>query len=279
MATTTGFKVQCPSCEAMVTIKNASLVGKKVDCPKCKYRFVGEWPDGLEGEAGGKAGRQAGGTAVARKSPAKARARDDEDEAPKKKKSKATLFVGIALIVLTVLVLGAAGAYFGGVFDESGGSTSSSGGGGGTGKGGGPATAGGVTAPGGDTASAPGSPNNGGGREASSGLVREASNLLPNDAQWVVDVPEFRKLIETPAGTAIFDPSKQIGALVKDRLGVPETEIDRVVSCGGGDGAWTFSVVKLRNSLKFETLAAAMELGDPLGNIQKRDYYLAKDNP
>ena len=49
MATTTAaFKVQCPSCEAMVTIKNASLVGKKIDCPKCKYRFAVPSPDDLD---------------------------------------------------------------------------------------------------------------------------------------------------------------------------------------------------------------------------------------
>src|SRR5260221_9894346 len=44
MASQTQFKQQCPSCEAMVPIKDPSLVGKKVDCPKCKYRFVVEDP-------------------------------------------------------------------------------------------------------------------------------------------------------------------------------------------------------------------------------------------
>src|SRR3954465_6687349 len=38
------FKVQCPSCEAPVLIKNPDLVGKKVECPKCKYRFKVEAP-------------------------------------------------------------------------------------------------------------------------------------------------------------------------------------------------------------------------------------------
>jgi hypothetical protein len=44
MAITGSFKQQCPSCEANVPIKDASLIGKKVDCPKCKYRFVVEDP-------------------------------------------------------------------------------------------------------------------------------------------------------------------------------------------------------------------------------------------
>ncbi len=38
------FKQQCPSCEAMVSIKDESLVGKKTECTKCKYRFLVEAP-------------------------------------------------------------------------------------------------------------------------------------------------------------------------------------------------------------------------------------------
>ena len=45
MAATAGFKVQCPSCEAMVSVKDPSFIGRKIDCPKCKYRFVVEDPD------------------------------------------------------------------------------------------------------------------------------------------------------------------------------------------------------------------------------------------
>src|SRR5262249_18586212 len=52
MASQTQFKQQCPSCEAMVPIKDSSLVGKKVDCPKCKYRFVVEDP-GAVSDGGG----------------------------------------------------------------------------------------------------------------------------------------------------------------------------------------------------------------------------------
>ena len=44
MAAATGFKQQCPSCEAMVPIKDPSFIGRKIDCPKCKYRFVVEDP-------------------------------------------------------------------------------------------------------------------------------------------------------------------------------------------------------------------------------------------
>jgi hypothetical protein len=44
MAVTTGFKQQCPSCEALVPVKDAGMIGKKIDCPKCKYKFVVEQP-------------------------------------------------------------------------------------------------------------------------------------------------------------------------------------------------------------------------------------------
>src|ERR1700751_2971421 len=44
MGSTTSFKQQCPSCEAMVPIRDPGLIGRKIDCPKCKYRFVVEKP-------------------------------------------------------------------------------------------------------------------------------------------------------------------------------------------------------------------------------------------
>src|SRR5271165_154130 len=44
MAVGTGFKQQCPSCEAMVPVKDAALVGKKIECPKCKDKFIVQSP-------------------------------------------------------------------------------------------------------------------------------------------------------------------------------------------------------------------------------------------
>lgn len=44
MAISAGFKQTCPSCEALVPIKDGGMIGKKIDCPKCKYRFVVEDP-------------------------------------------------------------------------------------------------------------------------------------------------------------------------------------------------------------------------------------------
>src|SRR5258706_10285495 len=56
MASQTQFKQQCPSCEAMVRIVDAGLVGKKVDCPKCKYRFVVEDPGVADTDDGDEKG-------------------------------------------------------------------------------------------------------------------------------------------------------------------------------------------------------------------------------
>src|SRR4051794_5965610 len=44
MAAGSAFKQQCPSCEAMITIK-ADKIGKKVECTKCKDKFIAEPPE------------------------------------------------------------------------------------------------------------------------------------------------------------------------------------------------------------------------------------------
>lgn len=275
MATTTGFKVQCPSCEAMVTIKNASLIGKKIDCPKCKYRFVVEAPADLDGDgddpiAAKKAG---GGTAV--KKAARRKAADDGDDAPKtkKKKSNLILFVGVGIVVLTLGLVAA--AWFGGVF--GGDEPSSSGGSGAPSKSvANNAQGGGATNPGGTPGTTPIAAE--GGAASTGSVARDITNLLPNNAQWVADVDAPRAL-DTPAGARLFDPDKQTGTLVKAHFGVAVNEIERIVGSGGDDGAWTFTLVRTKSPMNLETMKSALDLGEPLGEIKKRAYFLAKDNP
>jgi hypothetical protein len=76
------FKQQCPSCEAMVLIKDRKQIGKKIDCPKCKYRFVVEEataaPDDIqveviEDEAPAPAAKAPAGKAKAEAAPASAK--------------------------------------------------------------------------------------------------------------------------------------------------------------------------------------------------------------
>jgi hypothetical protein len=88
MAATTSFKQQCPSCEAMVPIRDPGLIGRKIDCPKCKYRFVVEKPKGRdddEDEDAPRKGKRPNGTVApgrpgARGAPAKTRPSPRRDE-------------------------------------------------------------------------------------------------------------------------------------------------------------------------------------------------------
>src|SRR5690242_18772500 len=40
MAIQSGFKRECPHCEATVTVRDTSFIGKKIGCPKCKKPFL-----------------------------------------------------------------------------------------------------------------------------------------------------------------------------------------------------------------------------------------------
>ena len=67
MAIGTSFKRRSESCEAMVPVRDASLVGKKIECPKCKDKFMVQAPAAKKGEGQGRGpegqaecGRQAG---------------------------------------------------------------------------------------------------------------------------------------------------------------------------------------------------------------------------
>ena len=93
MPTNTSFKVQCPSCEAQVPVRDPALVGKKIDCPKCKYRFVVEDPndEGFDEERGPRKGAKG--------------------KAKKKAGNNNVLILGSVLGVVAVILLGV-GAYF-----------------------------------------------------------------------------------------------------------------------------------------------------------------------
>ena len=50
MAAGGSFKQQCPSCDAMVLIKDRKLIGKKIDCTLCNFVSVVQPPAGEESE-------------------------------------------------------------------------------------------------------------------------------------------------------------------------------------------------------------------------------------
>src|SRR5438105_4053853 len=108
MATSTSFKQQCPSCEAMVPIRDPGLIGRKIDCPKCKYRFVVEEP-AEEDDDGKPVGKAKPGDKNAKGGKGGPRKAGAEEE---KKGSGKMLFLGIGLagvalvaIIVCVVVL------------------------------------------------------------------------------------------------------------------------------------------------------------------------------
>jgi len=138
MAVSASFKQPCPSCEALVPIKDIGMVGKKVDCPKCKYRFVVDFPgeavdpdaetapatsgkkeiavkagkpkaakgsEAITANGKGAETKKQGAVAVADKEGA-----PETEEAPKKKKldSAKKMKLGLALAAVGVVVLGVA---------------------------------------------------------------------------------------------------------------------------------------------------------------------------
>ncbi len=267
MATVTSFKIVCPSCETSVTIKNPSLVGKKIDCPKCKYRFVVEAPADLEADeeetdAADKKPKKGG---KGKKKGAKAAVEADDDAPPKKKNT--TLLIGLGLGGVAILLLVV--AVFTGIFDgddaksTATGSTATA-----------PKTE--ATAPAVKPEAGP-APTKG----FAPGIARDVSNLLPNDAQWVasVDVPAT---LQTVPGSTLFDGAKPTAALVTDSLGFKVDTIERIVAAGGGDGKWSFTVIRTRTDFTRDTVKKAVtdaETPEPAKTIKSREYFLIKDNP
>src|ERR1700680_1754260 len=100
MATNTGFKQQCPHCEARVPVKDESLIGEEINCPKCKKPFVVEDPEDAQSAE-----------AETKRRPKKAATKereDDEEQQPSKDKKKSKLVLGLALAGVAVLLLGVA---------------------------------------------------------------------------------------------------------------------------------------------------------------------------
>src|SRR6516164_8631805 len=119
MATTAGFKQQCPSCEAMVPIRDANLIGRKIDCPKCKYRFVVEDPgddvddDQEEAPKSRTRDERTNGKSAAKPTRVLTReeAEEEEAEAARSKKGASTKLIlgiggGVFGIVLLVIFSG-----------------------------------------------------------------------------------------------------------------------------------------------------------------------------
>jgi hypothetical protein len=292
MATSTSFKQQCPSCEALVPIKDTSLVGRKIDCPKCKYRFVVAEPDkpaDADGEGNGapkKPGAKAPATGAktngAAAKPAKKRLRDEPepdetgDEAPAKKgkggDSNKKMMIGLGFAGVGVVALAVA-AFFMFKGDSK------------------PKTA--PPKPGNaqqanTNAGEPVKPVEAPKEEkkitpaADPGSL-EITNLLPPKTDHVVHLT-LREFWNTPLGQKVlaYIPDRY----VKARLGLSLKDIDEVIRAESFrpetiqkyGAAWAFNVVHTAEPFDLATVTQALGL-KPAKPIKGHEYYLTGPKP
>jgi uncharacterized protein (TIGR03067 family) len=272
MAIKSSFKQQCPSCEAMVPIRDPKLIGRKIDCPKCKYRFVVEEPvdEVEEDEEGGKKSKSdaitdkkpANGKAA--KAPAKRRADDDQDQEPQQKKKQGgsgMLVVGIVLAGIAVIAL-AVGAVF--LFSDRDESKPSGG------RSGGSAS----------QASENTQADNKGKNESAGPKPRQddITNLLPNDTQIVVNMP-LEHLLGNPRinQSLLKTPGAFHEAAFQQIWGVSPGSVQRVVIAYSADKKSVFSVMRTRPGvqMKEEQIVASLKL-KPETPINGLKHYLIK---
>src|SRR5262245_57858734 len=236
------FKQQCPSCEAMVPVRDPQLIGKKIDCPKCKYRFVVEEPAGDEDEAPKKKGSDKvatkpagkGGTAAAtkRKTNPK-RPCDEEDDRPAKKKGGSNMMlilgIGLAAVALVAIVV----CVFAIPWGDGKKPDSQQGNNPGTNN----------PPPGGDQ-------QPGGGNEAPAAPeFGNVTNLLPNNSHGVISFPMDRTLgsaLKT-AGTQAEGAFKV--ARLETQLGLSLDDVSRVITAMNPAEDWVFTVVRTKKPI------------------------------
>jgi len=300
MAIGTSFKQQCPSCEAMVPVKDASLVGKKIECPKCKDKFIVKSPaktEAKEVEEKPAAPTKANGKAAPAKIPAKpgpdkkeavvdeakankggAKANKtkpvdedaededaDEDKKTKKKSGLGKFSIVHALAVVGLLVLGTA-AYF--MMQGKGTQSTNKSIAKGPSKGGVPAPT--------QTEKPTSKKNKEPAKEketdtkpspvqavALSAANAELTNLLPNESQHVAHVPLGNFF--DPASTfrdALFQtPDGLKDDFLRGKLGFSLLTIDDLLRAERyGADGWTFAVIHFQEIIDQDAVKKALDL-------------------
>ena len=287
------FKMKCPSCEAGVTIKDASLAGKKVECPKCKFRFVVEAPAGKPPEPEGSDEKPAAPVPKPKLKPAAAKSSKNkplpkrEDEADgevkkklkkqKKAKSNMTLIIGAGLGVLAIGIL--AVAFFTGMFDGEETSTPAP-------KGGGQAKVtpkkDGTNPDGKDPNDPdvgkvdPNTPKIEPPRVKIDPVAADITNLLPEDSEWVMTI-DGSQFVKTPIGSVLFDNGGDPARAFKRWMGFAGSDIERV-ACAGNQKTSFFGIIRLKKDLKLEDLQLAMQIDPTARPAGKRYYHSIKSN-
>lgn len=254
MAANISFKQQCPSCEAMVTIRDDSLIGQKIDCPKCKYRFVVEEPIDEEEdfEEEEKPAKKKDKSAKGKK-----RARDDDDDdRPRSKKEGGSkkLVLGLAIGGAAIVLLAVAGVLL--VMNM--GSTDKK------------SSAGGAApsrTPGGNSA-APNTPDDENPpkkdeakkAESPKSSSEAATNLLPNDTEVVLNLLP-QEIMVSPLGKTAFDtPGAFQRSQFQTAVGFPLDDLERVIVANSLTQNWSFTVVRTSKPVKPEAVQKALRL-------------------
>lgn len=258
------FKIACPSCDAQVPIRDQRNIGKKMECPKCKFKFVVDEP-GDEG--------------------------DDEPKVkkarPKKKASNKNLMIGLSVGGAAVVVLGVV-AYF--LFFNNSDKPKTS-----------PPTNPPVATnaprkdplaeqPANTAATEPKDKtaadkpanadqpvvvnNTSAAPVAPAGTAGDITNLLPNDAQLVVNI-WTDKLRFCTLGEQLFE--SKIGfrhGLFKEKIGFGIEDIKRFVRAENTEQKWSFNVMEMMKPVTVKELESAMHFKKGANSpIKGREYY------
>jgi hypothetical protein len=268
MASAAGFKQQCPSCEALVPIRDPDLIGRKIDCPKCKYRFVVEDPADADADESPKSKKAPDKNA---KKPVKAKAKrrpDDEDDDDRSSSSKkggsnklliGGLVGGVALIALAITL------YFL-LSDDS--STPKAG-----------------TALASTTTPKPSVPDEEEKKPAAEekpaaiASAEMITNLLPPDTEGVCAV-RLHTFVQTPVGHAVFGaPGTFLVGGLQRNLGFSPADVDLFLQGWNFTSNWTINILHSTKPLDKNAIIAALKLKPADAKIQEQEYFVAEANP
>ncbi len=258
MAAKTSFKQQCPSCEAMIPIRDDSLIGKKIDCPKCKYRFVVEEPE-EDAELD-----EAEETTDSKK--AKGGVKKKDGKGPDKKKEKSNnmvLILGLAGAGVLLLVVAAVFIFFnpfGSKDEKKAVATTPSG----------RTPGGGVQA----KTDPEDNPNKEVKKEEPNKPVDLVSNLLPNDSEVVVNFSP-QDILKSPVGKPAFEtPGAFQKKMFQDNFGLPIENLERILVAANITQNWFFLVIKTSAPIPKETVEKTMGLKKAENPPMGQDYYV-----
>lgn len=277
------FKQQCPTCEAMVPIKDRTLVGKKIDCPKCKARFVVEDPDGgaADAEKDKKKGKAEDKAAPKAKGKPKKKIEDDyeEDEEglgrPQRKKKPGSgggsskMIIGVSLGVLVVGMLAVAGFFmFGG--EEKKPAVTPGGGGGGVAA---------APAAGGQQDVVAEQPQEKKAEDAkkSAAFLSDVTNLLPSDTEIVMNLA-LQDVFRSSLGKISADLASMLEA--KDdwrEAGISPDSIERLLAANSVSKQWGFMAVRVNKPIKLDVLRKLLNLQPAGAPIRGQEYFVLKN--